>query len=124
MHKFNVTLVALLVAIAAVLGAVAVTRTTGLGSAARQANDAAVSGRTKQLSTFAAKLQQELRAHPPSLPKVPKIPTVPARPPAAAPAPSAPRIVYHQPPPVVVTVHRHHGDDGSHEAEGGGGGDD
>jgi hypothetical protein len=123
MHKFNVTLVALLVGIAAVLGAVAVTRTTGLGSAARHANNAAVSGRTKQLSAFAAKLQKELKAKPPALPKVPKIPApAPPAPAAALPAPSAPRVVYHQPPPVVVTVHRHHGDDGS--SEGGGGGDD
>jgi hypothetical protein len=120
MHKFNVTLVALLVATAAVLGAVAVTRTTGLGSAARHANNAAVSGRTKQLSAFAAKLQNELKAKPPALPKVPKAPKPPA--PAAAPVSSAPRVVYHQPPPVVVTVRRHHGDDGSNE--GGGGGDD
>jgi hypothetical protein len=120
MHKFNVTLVALLVGIAAVLGAVAVTRTTGLGSAARHANNAAVSGRTKQLSAFAAKLQRELKAKPPALPKVPKIPKPPA--PAAAPISSAPRVVYHQPPPVVVTVHRHHGDDGSSEGGGGGGG--
>jgi hypothetical protein len=117
MHKFNVTLVALLVGIAAVLGAVAVTRTTSLGSAARAANDAAVSGRTKQLSAFSAKLQKELRAKPPALPKVPPRPA----PPAAAPVSSAPRVVYHQPPPVVVTVHRHHGDDDSNE---GGGGDD
>ena len=115
MHKFNVTLVALLVAIAAVLGAVAVTRTTSLGSAARAANDAAVSGRTKQLSAFAAKLQKELRAKPPALPKVPPRPTTP---PAAAPVSSAPRVVYHQPPPVVVTVHRHHGDDDSNEGGG------
>lgn len=122
MHKFNVTLVALLVGIAAVLGAVAVTRTTGLGSAARHANNAAVSGRTKQLSAFAAKLQKELKAKPPALPKVPTIPKPPA--PAAAPVSSAPRVVYHQPPPVVVTVHRHHGDDGSSEGGGGGGGDD
>jgi hypothetical protein len=121
MHKFNVTLVALLVAISAVLGAVAVTRTTGLGSAARHANDAAVTGRTKQLSAFAAKLQKELKAKPPALPKIPKVRKPPA--PAAAPVSSAPRVVYHQPPPVVVTVHRHHGDDGSNEGDGGGGGD-
>lgn len=120
MHKFNVTLIALLVAIAAVLGAVAVTRTTGLGSAARHANNAAVAGRTKQLSAFAAKLQKELEAKPPALPKVP----TPPAPPAAAPVSSAPRVVYHQPPPVVVTVHRHHGDDDSREGDGAGGGDD
>jgi hypothetical protein len=121
MHKFQVTVVALLLAGAAVLGAVAVARTTHLGSAARRTNDAAFAVRAKQLTAYAAKLRQELKNRPPALPPVPK-----QQPAAAAPvaAPQAPRIVYHQPPPVVVTVHRHHGDDGSHEGDGGGGGDD
>lgn len=113
MNKFHVTVVALLFAGAAVLGAVAVTRTTHLGSAAQQANNASVSARAKQLTAYAAKLQHELKAHPPALPALPK--------PAAAGAGtnvSAPRIVYHRPPTVVVTLHRHGGDDGS---DGGGG---
>jgi non-ribosomal peptide synthetase component E (peptide arylation enzyme) len=117
MNKAHVTLFALLVAGAAVLGAVAVTRTTGLGSAARRTNDAAVVAQTKQLSAFAAKLRKELRAKPPALPKVPK--AAPAG--AGAPA-AAPRIVYHRPPPVIIHKH-HHGDDGSDEGDGGGGGD-
>jgi hypothetical protein len=117
MHKFHVTVVALLVAGAAVFGAVAVTRTTGLGSAARHANDASVASRARQLSAYAAKLRQELEAKPPALPKVPK--QVPA---ALVAAQQAPRIVYHRPPPVVRVVH-HHGEDGSREADGGGGGD-
>jgi hypothetical protein len=117
MHKLHVTAIALLLAGAAVFGAVAVARTTGLGSAARQSNDAAYAARVHQLSAFASKLQKQLHAKPPPLPAVPKAT------PVAATASSAPRIVYHQPPPVVVTVHRH-GDDGSREAEGGGGGDD
>jgi len=111
MNKAHVTLLALLFAGVAVLGSVAVTRTTGLGHAARRTNDAAVVSRTKQLSAYAAKLRQELKAKPPALPALPKrAPT--------APHPQAPRIVYHQPPPVVVTVHHGHGDDG--EADGGG----
>jgi hypothetical protein len=114
MHKSHVTLIALLVAAATVLGAVAVTRTTGLGSAARHANDAAVAAHAKQLTAYAAKLRQELKAKPPALPKVPK------QTPAAAPV-QAPRIVYHRPPPVVHVIH-HHGEDGG-EADGGGGGD-
>jgi hypothetical protein len=100
-----------------------VTRTTGLGRAARHTNDAAVAARTKQLGAYAAKLQKELKAKPPALPRVPK----PAPAPPAAPAPQpAPRIVYHRPPAVVTVVHSHHGDDGSHESDGGGGegGDD
>jgi DNA polymerase-3 subunit gamma/tau len=121
MNKAHVTLFALLVAGATVLGAVAVTRTTNLGRAARHTNDAAIAARTKQLEAYATKLQKELKAKPPALPPVPK----PKPAPAAAPAQQqAPRIVYNRPPPVVTVVHRHHGDDGSREAEGGGGGDD
>jgi hypothetical protein len=123
MQKLNVTLVALLLAGAAVLGAVAVTHTTHLGAAARQTNDAAFTARTKQLTAFAAKLRQELKAKPPALPPVPKAPpAVPAAAPAAAAAAQAPRVVYHRPPPIVHVVH-HHGDDGSGESEGGGGDD-
>jgi non-ribosomal peptide synthetase component E (peptide arylation enzyme) len=120
MSKAHITLFALLVAGATVLGAVAVTRTTNLGRAARHTNDAAIAARTKQLGAFAAKLQRELKAKPPALPRLPKQPTAAA----AAPQPQAPRIVYHRPPPVVTVVHTHHGDDESHESGGGGGGDD
>jgi hypothetical protein len=120
MNKVHVTLGSLLFAAAAVLGAIAVTHTTGLGRAARHTNDAAVAARTRQLATFAAKLQKELKAKPPPLPAVPK--PAPASAPVAAPqALRAPRIVYHQPPPVVIVKH-HHGDDGSREGDGGGGG--
>lgn len=125
MNKAHRTLFALLVAGATVLGAIAVTRTTHLGRAARHTNDAAVAARTKQLDAYAAKLQKQLKAKPPVLPSVPK--PRPASDPAASPAPQqAPRIVYHQPPPVVTIVHRHHDDDGSGESDGGegDGGDD
>ncbi len=116
MHKFHVTVVALLLAGAAVLGAVAVTRTTGLGSAARHTNDAAIAARTKQLAAYASKLRQELSKKPPALPAIPK------RPASAARAGSgAPRIVYQQAPTVVVTLHHKHHDDGG--SDGGGGGD-
>ncbi len=122
MNKAHLTLFALLVAGATVLGAVAVTRTTHLGRAARQTNDAAIAARTKQLGAYAAKLQKELKAKPPALPPVPKPPPA-AAPAAAVPAAqAAPRIVYNRPPPVVTVIHRHHGDDGSDG--GGGGGDD
>lgn len=113
MHKLHVTTVALLFAAAAVLGAVAVARTTGLGAATRHANQSALDVRERQLTAYAAKLGQELRAKPPALPALPNPATA-----ASAPA----RVVYRQPPPVVVTVH-HHGDDGSHEDGGGHGGD-
>ncbi len=125
MNKAHVTLFALIVAAATVLGAVALTRTTNLGRAARHTNDAAVTARTKQLAAYAAKLQKELKAKPPTLPPVPKPAPAPAPAPVAAPVQQqAPRIVYHRPPPVVTVIHRHHGDDGSREGDGGGGGDD
>ncbi len=110
MHKLHLLLVALLLAGAAVLGAVAVTRTTGLGSTGRRANDRYVAARAAQLATAERKLREALARRPPPLPPLPK-----AR--AAAPTP---RIVYRRPPPVVVTVHRSHADDG-HESEGGDG---
>ena len=122
MNKAHVTLFALLVAGATVLGAVALTRTTSLGRAARHTNDAAIAARTKQLATYAAKLEKELKAKPPALPPVPKPAPAPA--PVSAPAQQqAPRIIYHRPPPVVTVIHRHHGDDGS-DGGGSGGGDD
>ena len=123
MNKAHLTLFALLVAGASVLGAVAVTRTTHLGRAARNTNDAAIAARTKQLGAYAAKLQKELKAKPPALPPVPK--PKPAPVPAAAPAAAAaPTIVYHRPPAVVTVIHtHHHGDDGESEGGDGGGGD-
>jgi hypothetical protein len=124
MNKAHLTLFALLVAGATVLGAVAVTRTTGLGRAARHTNDAAIAARTKQLGAYAAKLQKELKAKPPPLPRLPKPKPIPAAAPAASAPQPAPRVVYHRPPPVVTVIHRHHGDDGSGESDGGGGGDD
>jgi hypothetical protein len=124
MNKAHLTILALLIAGATVLGAIAVTRTTNLGRAARHTNDAAVAARAKQLGAYAAKLQKELKAKPPALPRVPKPTPVPA--PVAAPAPAAaPTIVYHRPPPIVTVVHtHHHGDDGESAGGGGGGGDD
>jgi hypothetical protein len=111
MNKAHLTILAVLFAASAVLGAVAITHTTHLGAASLSATDAAVAKQTKQLSLYAAKLRQQLHTKTPALPAVPKA----ARSIAAA---AAPRIVYQQPPPVVVTLH-HHGDDGS---DGGGGG--
>ncbi|HZS29829.1 MAG TPA: hypothetical protein VFA37_01080 [Gaiellaceae bacterium] len=122
MNKFHVTVLAVLFGGAAVLGAVAVTRTMHLGAAARHANDNAVAAQARQLTAYAAKLRQELKARPPALPKVPKAaPAAPTAPASAAAA--APRVVYQQPPPIVVTIHKHHGDDGGGDGGGGGGGD-
>lgn len=105
MNKAHLTILAALFAASAVLGAVAVTRTTHLGSASRTARDKAFAAQTHQLNAYAASLNKQLRSRPPALPAVPKAH-------ASSGATATPRIVYQQPPPVVVTVH-HHGDDGS-----------
>ena len=116
MNKAYLTILAALFAASAVLGAVAVTRTTHLGAASRSAQDAAVAAQTHQLSVYAAQLKHQLETKTPKLPAMPKAPAASHM---SAPGSAAPRIVYQQPPPIVVTLH-HHGDDGS---DGGGGGD-
>ena len=110
MNKAHLTILAILFAASAVLGAVAVTRTTHLGAASRAAEERTIAAQTHQLSAYAATLRKQLAGKPPALPAVPNT--------AASGAAAAPRIVYQQPPPIVVTVH-HRGDDGS---DGGGGG--
>jgi hypothetical protein len=110
MRKLHVTIVATLLAGAAVLGAVAVTHTVSLGAAQRQPSSASIQARTRQLDRLQASLRRALTQKPKARP-------------AAAAAP-APRIVYHRPPPIVVVRHTHHGDDGSFEnADGGDRGD-
>ena len=104
MNKAHLTILAVLFAASAVLGTVAVTRTTHLGAASHAAQEATVAAQTHQLSAYAATLKKQLESKPPALPAVPKA--------HASSAAGAPRIVYQQPPPVVVTVH-HGGDDGS-----------
>ncbi len=114
MKKTNVALIAGLLALAAVLGTVAATRTVSLGAAGRNATNATVHARTRQLAAYAASLRRALAHKPPALPAVPK---------TNGQAP-AQRVVYHRPPPIVIVKHTHHGDDGGFEqADGGGGGD-
>jgi hypothetical protein len=131
MHRIHATAVAVLIAAAGVLGAVAIVRTTGLGSASRHANDAVVAARLQRITLVEKRLQAALRVKTPPLPAVPKVPKA-APAPAAVPVAqaasvqaAAPRVVYRRPAPVVVTVHKHRGDDGGeHEGGEGGGGDD
>lgn len=119
MHKLNIAIVAGLLAVAVVLGSVAVTRTTGLGNASRTANEAAIAAKERQLASYQAKLHQALAAKTPKLPALPKASAGGS----TGPATSAPtqRVIYRRPPPIVVVKHTHHGDDG---AEHGGGSDD
>jgi C4-dicarboxylate-specific signal transduction histidine kinase len=103
MNKLNAVLIAALLALAAVLGTIAATRTVSLGASARQTSAASVQAKAKQLDAYAASLRRALAKQPPPLPAARKRATV--------------RVVYHRPPPVVIVTH-HHGDDG------GEGGDD
>lgn len=119
MRKLHVTIVAALLAAAAVLGTLAATRTVTLGAAHTRASDAAVVSRARQLDRFESSLRRALAKTPPALPTVPKTVAGPAQ---AAPAQA--RVVYRRPPAVVVVRHTHHGDDGSREAADGAGGDD
>ena len=64
MNRAHLTILAVLFAASAVLGAVAVTRTTHLGAASRAADNAAVAAQTHQLSAYAATLKKQLeRGH-------------------------------------------------------------
>lgn len=119
MHKAHVALISLLLAGAAVAGAVAVARTTGLGAASRRSNVAVLAAKERQLAAYERRLRRALAAKTPSLPPLPKAARTPAQP--AAQAQTQQRVVYRRPPPVVVVKHTHHGDDGEAErAEGGG----
>ena len=103
MNRFHIAVVALLLAVATVLGTVAATRTVGLGAATQQTStNQQYAARVKQLNAFEAKLRLRLAAA--------------NRQSAAVPT----KVVYHRPPPVVVVRHTHHGDDGGSEHEGGG----
>jgi hypothetical protein len=86
MNRLHIAAVAALLALAAVLGTFAATRTAGLGAASHQVT------RTTQLSAFEAKLRRELAA-------AKRGQTPPAR------------VVFHRPPPVVTVLHTHHSDD-------------
>jgi hypothetical protein len=100
MNRFHIAVVALLLAVAAVAGMLAVTRTH---AAATQGANTAYVARVKQLNAFEAQLRRKLATAQHAQP--------------AGPA----KVVYHRPPPVVVVTHSaHHGDEG----EGGEGGDD
>ncbi len=120
MSKLHVTLIASLLAAAAILGAVAATHTVKLGAANRASTAKTVSARTKQLDRFESSLRRALERKPPALPAVPKPAAVS---PSRAPAPQA-RVVYRRPPPIVVVRHTAHGDDGIEREASSGGGDD
>jgi hypothetical protein len=118
MSKVHITVIASLLAAAAILGAVATTHTVKLGAANHAAAANTIVSRTKQLDKFEASLRQALAKKPPALPTVPAASATlsAASRAAAAPAPAAaaqPRVIYRRPPAIVVVRHTHHGDDGA-----------
>jgi hypothetical protein len=120
MSKLHVTLIAALLAVAAVLGAIVVSQTAKLGTASRTSTATALVARTRQLDRFEAKLRRALERKPPALPAAPMAAAVS---PSHAAAPQ-PRVVYRRPPAIVVVSQTHHGDDdGGREAPSGGGDD-
>jgi hypothetical protein len=110
MKRMHALGVAMLLALAAIFGVVAATRTARIGAAAPAPNpSAAISARQKRLDGIEASLQRALADRPPALPA------------AATPPPTAalaPRVVYRRPAPVVVVAHRSDGEPGEYEAEG------
>ena len=120
MSRLKVTMVAGLLAGAAVLGAIAVTQTVSLGAANTRTSDTKLLARAKQLDRFEASLRKALAKTPPALPAIPKTAAA-AQHAGQAPATGAqPRVIYQRPPAIVVVRHLHHGDDGSREAADGG----
>lgn len=123
MKRIHVLAVASLFGIAAVLGALAATKTTGVGAQARarSSSSSIVAARTRQLNHLERALHRSLRQRPPALPPVPAVSSAATRPRARA----APQIVYQRPAPIVIVHHAsHHDDGGEAQAEGGDGGGD
>jgi hypothetical protein len=113
MARKHAILVTLALALAAVVGMVALGRTLGLGATSGRASEELVAKRTKQLDAYAASLKRQLAAKPRAVPASP-------RPVQAAAQPE--RIVYVRPKPIVITKHRsgeseHEAEDGEHEGE-------
>lgn len=118
-------------ALALVLGAASVLRTTQLGAAAAAPSltDHQIEAKKQQLARYEAQLRKAAGQKPPALPKLPPLAsasTTPATTQVSATAP-APRVVYVRSAPIVRALHRHRGDDGDggdHEGAGDGGGFD
>lgn len=116
---------AALLAVNAVVGTVALTRTVHLGQASHTASNALVAKRTAQLDRFEASLHAQLSKKPPALPKLPSSSPAGGTTVSTA-AAVAPRVRYVRPAPIVVHKHRAGGDheDGAFASEGEGGADD
>jgi hypothetical protein len=109
MNKSHALAVAAILALAAVFGFSAATKTAGLRSANATASSAGITARIHRLDRIEASLRRALRAKPPALPPLPA---------ARAAAPSAPQVVYRRPAPIVVVKHRPNSE-AEHERESG-----
>jgi hypothetical protein len=97
---------AALLAVNAVVGTVALTRTVHLGQAAHASSSTLVAKRTAQLDRFEASLHAQLAKKPPPLPKVPSGSASGGTTVSAGSGALAPRVRYVRPAPIVVHKHR------------------
>ena len=96
MKKIHVVAVALLLAVAAVLGVLAASRTAGVGAVSHlPVSSASVAARVQRLDRVELALRKALRDRPPALPRVPA---------AQGQATSRPQVVYRRPAPIVVRM--------------------
>jgi beta-phosphoglucomutase-like phosphatase (HAD superfamily) len=130
MSRTTAVAFAVLLAVNAVVGVAALTRTLRLGQASQQASQRAsstlVAKRTAQLDRFEASLRAQLAKKPPPLPKKPSPATYASSAPAAPPAVAgAPQVRYVRPAPIIVQKHRPGSEqEGGDAADEGGGSDD
>jgi hypothetical protein len=127
MHVRHRIAVTLLLAIAAIAGLQALTRTLDVGSSHAATGDRAraslIVRRQHLLDRVQASLHRTMKQRPPSLPRIPRYPksTPHGGTPAGVAAQGVQQVVYVRPPPHVVRVHRAGG--GEHDDHGGGGGE-
>jgi hypothetical protein len=115
---------AALLAVNAVVGTVALTRTVHLGQASHAASATLVAKRAAQLDRFEASLHAQLAKTPPPLPKIPSGLASGGTTVSASSGATAPRVRYVRPAPIVVHTHRTGGEHEGFEAESEGGEDD
>jgi hypothetical protein len=128
MSRSHAIVFAALLAVNAVIGTVALTRTIHLGqasqTASRNATATLVAKRTAQLDRFEASLKTQLAKKPPPLPKVPSAATYASSAPSVTPVASTPQVRYVRPAPIIVHKHRPGGELEAEGADHGEGGDD
>lgn len=116
MNGKHAVTISLAVAVAAMTGTFAATRTVHLGrpaAAQPAATTTSVARRTRQLDRAEIALKKALDQKPPKLPPLPAALTSGAT--ATAPAPTQQRVLYVRPAPVIRHVHRPGG--GEHEGD-------